>query len=135
MALVAKSYWCREWGLGGARRLDRRGKGIQVNFFFLAGCSRSLGYRQSRFKRRKDTRRTKTQVKGHPSGLAAVPRLMALCSAEVLRWPVEWRARLAKRCPPPDAGAAAGRGKRRVQVLLLNGFWAWVCEMRKDGSC
>ena len=29
-------------------------------FFFLADCNRSLGYRQSRLKRRKDARRTKT---------------------------------------------------------------------------
>ena len=29
-------------------------------FFFLAGCNRSLGYRQSRLKRRKDTRSAKT---------------------------------------------------------------------------
>ena len=34
--------------------------GLQKLFFFLAGCNRSLGYRQSRLKRRKDTRRTKT---------------------------------------------------------------------------
>ena len=32
----------------------------QEDFFFLAGCNRSLGYRQSRLKRRKDTRSTKT---------------------------------------------------------------------------
>ena len=37
-----------------------------------------------------DDRKAGQEGKGNPSGLAAVPRLMALCSAEVLRWPVEW---------------------------------------------
>ena len=45
---------------------------------------------------------------------------MALRSVEALRWPVEWSAKSAKRWPPPEGGAAAGRGNRRVQVSF---FW------------
>ena len=45
-----------------------------------------------------------------------MPLRRAVRSADALRWPVAWSARLAKRWPPPVGRAEEGKGKRRVQL-------------------
>ena len=52
-------------------------------FFLLAGCNRSLGYRQSRLKRRKETEGPKHQSRSKSSALPLRPeRLHSFCVKE-----------------------------------------------------
>ena len=53
-------------------------------FFLLAGCNRSLGYRQSRLKRRKETEGPKHQSRSKSSALPLRPeRLHSFCVKEL----------------------------------------------------
>ena len=53
-------------------------------FFWLAGCNRSLGYRQSRLKRRKETEGPKHQSRSKSSALPLRPeRLHSFCVKEL----------------------------------------------------
>ena len=56
----------------------------QYSFFLLAGCNRSLGYRQSRLKRRKETEGPKHQSRSKSSALPLRPeRLHSFCVKEL----------------------------------------------------
>ena len=55
-----------------------------ARFFLLAGCNRSLGYRQSRLKRRKETEGPKHQSRSKSSALPLRPeRLHSFCVKEL----------------------------------------------------
>ena len=82
-------YEVREWPeclvFFFARRLQQISR-IPAVFFFvlLAGCNRSLGYRQSRLKRRKETEGPKHQSRSKSSALPLRPeRLHSFCVKEL----------------------------------------------------
>ena len=68
------NYFQRDWTLPCPKRF----------FFWLAGCNRSLGYRQSRLKRRKETEGPKHQSRSKSSALPLRPeRLHSFCVKEL----------------------------------------------------
>ena len=61
-----------------------RSSSITAIFFLLAGCNRSLGYRQSRLKRRKETEGPKYQSRSKSNALPLRPeRLHSFCVKEL----------------------------------------------------